>query len=161
MAIIDVVKYQFQKGEVVHRFPSEGQRWGTRVVVYPGQLAYFAKGGQICDEFSEGTYILTTNNIPLLNHLVNIPFGGDSPFQADVWFVNLLSKLDYKWGTETPILIEDPKFSIIIPTRAYGQYGFRIADPRKFIQHLSGNRDSFDGTLLQSYFRGILLNHEG
>lgn len=159
MAIIDVVKYQFQQGEIVHRFLSEGLRWGTRVVVYPGQLAYFAKDGQICDEFSEGTYTLDTNNIPVLNHLVNIPYGGDSPFQADVWFINLLSKLDYKWGTETPILIEDPKFGIIVPVRAYGQYGFRITDPRKFIQNLSGNKDSFDGNVLQSYFRGILLSH--
>lgn len=158
MAIIDVVKYQFQEGEVVHRFLSEGLRWGTRVVVYPGQLAFFVKGGQICDEFSEGTYTLDTNNIPVLNHVVNIPYGGDSPFQADVWFVNLLSKLDYKWGTETPIQIEDPKLGIIVPVRAYGQYGFRIADPRKFIQNLSGNRDGFDGTFLQSYFRGILLS---
>ena len=159
MAIIDVVKYQFQEGEVVHRFLSEGLRWGTRVIVYPGQLAYFAKDGQICDEFSEGTYTLDTNNIPVLNHLVNIPYGGDSPFQADVWFVNLLSKLDYKWGTETPFLIEDPKFGIIVPVRAYGQYGFRITDPRKFIQNLSGNKDCFDGHVLQSYFRGILLSH--
>lgn len=159
MAIIDVVKYQFQEDEVVHRFLSEGLRWGTRVVVYPGQVAYFAKGGQICDKFSEGTYTLDTNNIPILNHLVNIPYGGDSPFQADVWFVNLLSKLDYKWGTETPIQLEDPKFGIIVPVRAYGQYGFRIVDPRKFIQSLSGNRDRFDGNVLQSYFRGILLSH--
>lgn len=104
MAIIDVVKYQFQEGEVVHRFLSEGLRWGTRVIVYPGQLAYFAKDGQICDEFSEGTYTLDTNNIPVLNHLVNIPYGGDSPFQADVWFVNLLSKLDYKWARKHPFL---------------------------------------------------------
>ncbi len=159
MAIIDVVKYQFQEGEVVHRFLSEGLRWGTRVVVYPGQVAYFAKGGQICDEFPEGTYTLSTQNIPVLNNLVNLPYGGDSPFQADVWFVNLLSKLDYKWGTETPIQIEDPKYGIIVPVRAYGQYGFKIADPRKFIQHLAGNRNSFDGTLLHSYFRGILLSH--
>ncbi len=159
MAIIDVVKYQFKEGEVVHRFLSEGLRWGTQVVVYPGQLAYFAKGGQICDEFKEGTYSLSTKNIPVLNHLVNLPFGGDSPFQADVWFVNLLSKLDYRWGTETPIQIEDPKYGIIVPVRAYGQYGFKIAEPRKFIEHLSGNKDTFDGELLQSYFRGILLSH--
>ena len=149
MAIIDVVKYQFKEGEVVHRFLSEGLRWGTQVVVYPGQLAYFAKGGQICDEFKEGTYTLSTKNIPVLNHLVNLPFGGDSPFQADVWFVNLLSKLDYRWGTETPIQIEDPKYGIIVPVRAYGQYGFRIADL------LPCHRRTAEGTLLCRQHPGL------
>lgn len=159
MAIIDVVKYEQNDGEIVYRFPSAGLRWGTRLVVYPGQVAFFAKGGKICDEFKEGTYTLSTNNIPILNRIVNLPYGGESPFQADVWFVNLLTKLDFKWGTETPIQIEDPKYKIILPIRAYGQYGFRISNPRCFITKLSGNRSTFDNVTLQSYFRGILLGN--
>jgi len=108
MAIIDVVKYEQQEGVIVHKFPSCDLRWGTQLVVYPGQVAFFAKGGKICDKFTEGTYTLKTNNIPLLNKIVNIPFGGDSPFQADVWFVSTISRLNLKWGTETPIQLEDP-----------------------------------------------------
>lgn len=157
MAIIDVVKYEAQEGVIVHKFPSCDLRWGTQLVVYPGQVAFFAKGGQICDKFTEGTYTLRTNNIPLLNKLVNIPFGGDSPFQADVWFVSTLSRLNLKWGTETPIQLEDPKYGIIVPVRAYGQYGFRVTDASKFMAHLVGNMSTFDESTLQSYFRGILL----
>lgn len=159
MAIIDVVKHEHQAGEIVCKFPSQGLRWGTRVVVYPGQVAFFAKGGKICDEFKEGTYTLSTNNIPLLNYIVNIPYGGDSPFQADVWFVNLLTSLNYKWGTETPIQLEDPKYKIIVPIRAYGQYGFKISDARTFLEKLSGNSEQFNSAMLQSYFRGILLSN--
>ncbi len=158
MAIIDVVKYEQQEGVIVHKFPSCGLRWGTQLVVYPGQVAFFVKGGKVCDKFTEGTYTLKTNNIPLLNKLVNIPFGGDSPFQADVWFVNTLNRLNLKWGTETPIQLEDPKYDIIVPVRAYGQYGFKVNDPEKFVYGLVGNNSDFSENMLQSYFRGIMLS---
>lgn len=158
MAIIDIVRYEQQEGYIVHKFPSCDLRWGTQLVVFPGQVAYFAKGGKICDKFTEGTYTLKSGNIPLLNKIVNLPFGGDSPFQADVWYVSTVSRLNLKWGTETPIQLEDPKYGIIVPIRAYGQYGFRISDADKFMNAFIGNMPSFDEVTLQSYFRGLLLS---
>lgn len=158
MAVIDVVKYEQQEGVIASKFPSCDLRWGTQLVVYPGQVAYFAKGGKICDRFTEGTYTLKTANIPLLNKVINIPFGGDSPFQADVWFISTISRLNLKWGTETPIQLEDPKYGIIVPVRAYGQYGFCIRDTDKFMSAFVGNMPSFDENKLQSYFRGLLLS---
>ena len=157
MAIIDVVKYEQQEGVIVHKFPSCDLHWGTQLVVYPGQVAFFVKGGTVCDKFTDGTYTLKTNNIPLLNKIINLPFGGDSPFQADVWFVNLLQRLSLKWGTETPIQLEDPKYDIIVPVRAHGQYGFKISDAEKFVFSLVGNMPNFSEAQLQSYFRGLLL----
>lgn len=157
MAIIDIVKYEQQEGVIVHKFPSCDLRWGTQLVVYPGQVAFFVKGGSVCDKFTDGTYTLKTNNIPLLNKIVNLPFGSDSPFQADVWFVNLLQRLSLKWGTETPIQLEDPKYDIIVPVRAHGQYGFKIRDAEKFLFTLVGNMPNFNEEQLQGYFRGLLL----
>lgn len=157
MAIIDIVKYEQQEGVIVHKFPSCDLRWGSQLVVYPGQVAFFVKGGTVCDKFTYGTYTLNTNNIPLLNKIVNLPFGNDSPFQADVWFVNLLQRLSLKWGTETPIQLEDPKYDIIVPVRAHGQYGFKISDAEKFVFTLVGNMPNFSEVQLQGYFRGLLL----
>lgn len=157
MAIIDIVKYEQQEGVIVHKFPSCDLRWGSQLVVYPGQVAFFVKGGTVCDKFTDGTYTLKTNNIPLLNKIVNLPFGSDSPFQADVWFVNLLQRLSLKWGTETPIQLEDPKYEIIVPVRAHGQYGFKISDAERFVFTLVGNMPNFSETQLQAYFRGLLL----
>lgn len=157
MAIIDIVKYEQQEGVIVHKFPSCDLRWGSQLVVYPGQVAFFVKGGTVCDMFTDGTYMLKTNNIPLLNKIVNLPFGSDSPFQADVWFVNLLQRLSLKWGTETPIQLEDPKYDIIVPVRAHGQYGFKICDAEKFVFTLVGNMPNFNEAQLQAYFRGLLL----
>lgn len=158
MALIDIVKHEHQLGEIVYKFPSCDLAWGSQLIVEPGQTAIFVKRGKICDQFSEGGYTLSTFNIPLLNQLINLPFGGDTPFQADVWFISLINQLDMRWGTETPILLEDPKYKILIPVRAYGQYGFRISDARLFLTKLIGNMSTFDARLLSSYFRGLLLN---
>lgn len=158
MALIDIVKHEHKLGEIVYKFPSCDLALGSQLIVEPGQTAFFVKRGKICDQFSEGGYTLTTFNIPLLSTLVNLPFGGDTPFQADVWFISLVNQLDMRWGTETPILLEDPKYKILVPVRAYGQYGFRIADARLFLLKLVGNMSSFDDQLLSAYFRGLLLN---
>ena len=66
MAIIDVVKWESNTKELVHKFPSENLRLGTQLVVHAGQTAFFVKGGQVLDEFESGTYTIKTSNIPLL-----------------------------------------------------------------------------------------------
>lgn len=158
MALIEVVKCELHDYELCVKFPSEDLRLGSQLVVYPSQIAFFVKGGQIFDEFESGTYTLKTSNIPLLNKIVNIPFGGDSPFQAEVWFVNLTSKLDIKWGTNSEIQLEDPKYNIIVPVRAFGQYGMKIIDPRLFLKTLMGNMTSFEVFKVNQYFKGKMLS---
>ncbi len=158
MALIDVVKWEVNTKELVHKFPSNDLRIGTQLVVYNGQTAFFVKGGKVLDEFGAGTHTLKSENIPLLNKLINIPFGGDSPFQAEVWFVNKLAVLDTKWGTPVPIQLEDPKYGIIVPVRSFGQYGLRIADPRVFMDALVGNMSSFTIDKVDSYFKGKMMS---
>ena len=158
MALVNVVKCEFLHDELVHKFPIDDIRLGSQLVVYPGQVAIFVKGGRIYDVFQSGTYTITTDNIPLLGKIINIPFGGDSPFQAEVWFVNTVSILDSKWGTATPIHIEDSKFKVIVPVRAYGQYGFHVEDPRLFLENLSGNIPSFSTRRIEEYLRGVILS---
>ena len=159
MKIADIITWEISTDELAHKFESDSLRLGSQLIVHPSQTAFFVKGGTIADEFTSGVHTIKSVNIPILEKLINIPFNGESPFKAEVWFVNQVSILDCKWGTSSNINIEDPKYNIIVPIRAYGQYGFRITDPRKFIQNLSGNKDCFDGHVLQSYFRGILLSH--
>ena len=158
MALIDVVKYQAEENEFIWKFPSSDLRIGTQVVVNPAQHAFFIKSGEILDEFTSGTHTVKTENIPLLNKIINLPFGGKSPFQAEIWYVNLLSKLDNKWGTTNSILLEDPKYGIIIPVRAFGQFGFKISNPRLFLETLTGNLPSFSADKIQEYFKGKIIS---
>lgn len=158
MAIIDVVKYQGEENNFAWKFPSEDLRIGTQVVVNFSQKAFFVKDGKVYDEFTNGTHTILSNNIPLLNKIVNLPFGNESPFQAEVWYVNLLSKLDNKWGTTAPILLEDTKYGIVLPVRAFGQYGFKISDARAFLEKLVGNLESFSSNKIQDFFKGKIIS---
>lgn len=158
MSIVDVVKWESTSNELVHKFQSNGLRLGSQLIVYPNQTAFFVKDGKILDEFVSGTYTIKSENIPLLESIVNLPFGNDTPFGADVWFVNQTELLDCKWGTQTPLQIEDPKYDVIVPVRAFGQYGFKIVEPRVFLERMVGNMSSFSTTKVVEYFRGVILS---
>ena len=144
--------------ELVHKFPTEDLRIGSQLVVYTGQTAFFVKGGVVADSFEAGTYTIRTDNIPILNKLINIPFGNKSPFQAEVWFVNKLAILDAKWGTTTPIQLEDPKYGIIVPVRAFGQYGLKVIDPKLFMETIVGNVTTISTDKIDSYFKGRMMS---
>ena len=158
MNAVDIIKWEVSDRELIHRFPSDEIRLGSQLIVYPSQTAFFMKGGQICDEFTSGTYTIKSENIPLLGKIINIPFNKETPFKADVWFANQISLLDCKWGTATPLQIEDPKYEVIVPIRSYGQYGFRISEPRTFLEKLVGNMPTFSTTKIVEYYRGVILS---
>lgn len=158
MAIIDIVKYEGNDNEFVWKYPSENLRLGTQLVVKQAQTAFFVKGGVVLDPFESGTHTLKTGNIPLVHKIINIPFGGETPFQAEVWYVNLISKLDNKWGTPTPIQLEDPKYGIVIPVRAFGQFGLRISNPRLFLESLVGTMKVYTADKIVQYFTGKIIS---
>lgn len=64
--------------------------------------------------FRGGTYTLKTGNLPLLARFVNFPFGGETSFSAEIYFINMTSKLDMVWGTSEPFQMEDPKYGLIV-----------------------------------------------
>ena len=156
MALVNVVKYESNAQELVGKYTENGIRLGSQLIVYPAQTAFFVKGGKILDEFISGTYTLNSENIPLLNKVINLPFGKESPFGAEVWFVNQITVLDRKWGSAAPLQIEDPKYGVIVPVLARGQYGFRISNPRLFLESFVGNMPSFATEILANYFLGVI-----
>jgi len=133
----------------------------TQLVVQESQEAILFRDGQALDLFGPGRHTLSTDNIPLLRRLINLPTGGKTPFKAHVWFVNKLNILDVKWGTLSPLLLRDPEYQIPIPVRAYGQFGVRIRDSRKFLLKLVGTRTRLTRDELIDSFRGLLLSRIG
>jgi len=131
---------------------------GTQLVVHPAQTAFFVKGGAICDEFTSGTYTLDTQNIPILNKIINLPFGSETPFQAEVWFISQVAKLNLPWGTPHPIQIEDPRYHIIVPVRSHGQYGIRVTNPRVFLETLIGSMGSFSSDQIEQFYKGRIIS---
>jgi len=157
MAIIEVIKYDGAPDMLVWKYPNQQLGTWTQLIVNESQEALLFKGGEALDLFGAGRHTLSTQNIPVLSALVNLPFGGKSPFTAEVWFVNKLRKLDIKWGTSSPIQLQEPKYQMLVSVRAFGQFGIQVTDTRKFVHKLVGTLGEFDQGSLSKYFKGILL----
>ena len=157
MAIVEVVKYNGNPDVFAWKYPSEELGTWTQLIVNESQEAILFKGGKALDVFGSGRHTLETANIPILNKIINLPFGGRSPFTAEVWYINKVNSLDIKWGTASPIQLQDPKYSIFIPVRAFGQFGIRIENSKQFLVKLVGTLPIFDKTSIVKYFRGLYL----
>jgi membrane protease subunit (stomatin/prohibitin family) len=163
MAIIDRIKFDGMRNGtewLVYRYPGEEFVMGTQLIVGEGQVAVFVKGGQALDYFTAGTYTLEAANIPLLQGIINLPFGGNTPFSAEIYFINKTTKLDLNWGTLDPIQLIDPKYSIKLRVRAFGQLGMKIDDYRVFLTELIGTMNPLEMvnySKMLNYFKGILV----
>jgi len=159
MSIIDRIKFEGSPNEIVWKYPSDAISTAGQLIVDENLEAIFFKEGKALDSFGPGTYTLKTGNIPLLEALINIPFGGKTPFSAEVYYVNK-SIFAMKWGTNTPIPLEDPKYKIVLNIRAFGDYKFRVKDARSFLLNVvkGGNRttnESIDEFLKPNIVRSI------
>lgn len=155
--VIDRIKYDGPADELIWKFPYDNLSIGTQLIVNESQEAIFYKGGKALDSFGPGTHSISTANIPLLQKLVNLPFGGRSPFTAEVWYINKTVKRNLKWGTKTPMNLRDPLFGFIIPVRAYGEYGIKIEDSRNFMTQIIGTLHTADRDTIQQYFTSLIV----
>ena len=155
MAIVDVVKCDFAPNVLAWKFPSSELSSWTQLIVSESQEALLLKEGKAVGPFSAGRHVLSSDNYPLLNSLLKIPFGR-SPYTAEVWFVQKAFNLSIKWGTPTAMQLEDPKYHIMLPVRAFGQYGVAIDNCAKFLIKLNGTLPAFTTSTLTSYFKGII-----
>ncbi|MBB6672031.1 SPFH domain-containing protein [Cohnella nanjingensis] len=157
MAVVDVLKFEAPADVFAWKYPNSELGTWTQLIVHETQEAILFKGGRALDLFGPGRHTLETANIPLLQSLVNLPFGGKSPFAAEVWFVNKAHVLDVKWGTQAPLQLQDPKYQLFVAVRSFGQFGVQIEDSRKFLLKLIGAVPLFDREALITYFRGLLM----
>jgi len=169
MALMDFIKKQFidilqwtedGDGTLAWRFPMEGmeiQNGGT-LVVRESQMAVFVNEGQVADVFGPGTYKLTTQTLPVLTYLKNWDKLFQSPFKSDVYFFSTRQQIDQKWGTPQPITIRDKDFGAV-RLRAFGNYAYRIADPKRFHTEISGTRDVYPAADLEGQLRGLVLQN--
>jgi membrane protease subunit (stomatin/prohibitin family) len=162
MAIIDRIKFDGLRSRdwVVYKHPAEDLVYGTQLIVGEGQIAVFVKGGEVCDLFTPGTYTLDTRNLPILKSIVNLPFGGKTPFTAEIFYLNTTAKLDLNWGTSDPVQIIDPKYYTRLRVRAFGQMGLKLDDYETFLRELIGvinPADIMKFDKVVDFFKGILI----
>jgi membrane protease subunit (stomatin/prohibitin family) len=161
MAILDLIEFFDPTGrQIVHRVPEGGSgefRLGSQLVVRESQTAVFFRDGKALDVFGPGRHTLSTANIPLLANLISIPFGGKSPFRAEVYFVNMADLLDMKWGTTEPVTFRDAEFGMV-RLRAYGTYAMAVADPQLFVNKVVGTQGLYETSQIEGYLRNIIVS---
>ncbi len=164
MALLNVIKFDGPNSVLVWKWRSEKDskreeeiRLGSQLVVNESQEAIFYKGGKALDIFGPGTHTLSTKNLPLLSSIIGLAFGGDSPFVAEVYFVNKSSVMDVKFGL-TPFNMIEPNFKVPIPVTARGSFTIKIQDTRNFVVEIVGTEKDLDAPALREKFRGIVVN---
>lgn len=144
---------------MVYKFPVAGNeiKMGAELTVRESQVAIFVNEGEIADVFGPGRHQLWTQNMPILTKLKSWKHGFNSPFKADVYFVNTKQFINQKWGTSNPIMMRDPEFGII-RLRGYGIYSYRVSEPTVFLKELFGTSSSYDTTSIESHLKKMIIS---
>ncbi|WP_434996638.1 SPFH domain-containing protein [Vibrio scophthalmi] len=129
---------------------------GAQLTVRQGQVAIFVNEGQIADVFESGMYQLTTANLPILSTLKGWKHGFNSPFKAEVYFVNMRLFTNNKWGTKNPIMLRDPEFGPV-RLRAFGNYDIRVSEPLKLLEQVVGTDGCFQIDEIQGQLRTMAV----
>ena len=153
MGLLDYLKSQFleiiqweddSRDTLSWRFPDQDKeiKRGAQLIVRESQTAQFIYLGQYGDTFGPGKHSLNTENIPILSTIKGWKYGFESPFKADVYFVNTRLFTGNKWGTANPVMLRDADFGVV-RLRAYGTYDFRVTDVKIFLKEVAGTDHHF------------------
>ena len=159
MHLYDFIEYTNEEERLVYKHPCQDFNTNTKLIVREGQVAIFLKNGEICDVFQPGRYQLSTENLPVLRKIMSIPTGGESTFSAEVYFISTVNVMSLKWGTMSPMELQDPLYKIIVRVGACGEASFRILDAAAFLVNLVGTRASVEPQELMGYFRSHINMH--
>jgi excisionase family DNA binding protein len=153
MGILDFIKGELleviewtddSRDTLSYRFPDDDKaiKNGAQLIVRESQTAQFVYLGEFGDTFGPGKHTLATDNIPVLTKLKSWKYGLNSPFKADVYFLNTRLFTGNKWGTANPIMMRDEDLGIV-RARAFGIFDFRIQEPRLFLREVAGSDVNF------------------
>lgn len=160
---MEVISHNWEEGEMSWRYPHNEIHKGNHLIVGDTQAVLFYNSGQLCDVFNrnggEGqNVVLDVRNIPFLSKLVNLPWG-QTPWPADIYFVNLVPFREMFWGTPNPVNILDSSlgdYPIPIPIRCAVQYGVRITDPTMFMREIVGTTHIITKDDIENRFAGTI-----
>jgi excisionase family DNA binding protein len=143
--LLEIIQWEDDSRDTLSwRFPDEDKeiKRGAQLIVRESQTCQFIYLGQFGDTFGPGKYSLVTDNIPILSTLKGWKYGFESPFKADVYYVNTRLFTGNKWGTSNPIMLRDQDFGIV-RARAFGTFDFKVVDVKVFLKEVAGTDHHF------------------
>ncbi len=157
--LVDIIEWTDDTSDtMVWRFPRyENEiKYGAQLIVRQSQVAVFVNMGEIADVFTSGMHRLTTSNLPVLTTLKSWKYGFQSPFKAEVYFVNTRNFTNLKWGTKNPVILRDPEFGPI-RLRSYGTHVVKVSDPVKFIREIVGTGGRFTVEEVSEQLKNLIV----
>lgn len=135
--------------------------------VKDGEVAvFFYKKSGVIQDYIVGPYDQTiqTTNLPILSSIIGLAYGGDTPFQAEIYFINLARIIQVKFGV--PFFdVYDPRFNDFgVPIAVRGTISFGISDYKEFIKlHrlIDFNLDDFQKQIrdvVSRYVKDVVAN---
>ncbi len=145
---------------LVHRLPEKGSgeiKWGAQLTVRESQAAVFFYKGKAIEAFGAGRHTLKTGNIPILTKLLSVPWAMMSPLRAEVYFVNLKTFINLKWGTRDPVAFKDSELGLI-RLRAFGVFNIQVMQPVLFINRMVGTQGVFTTEGVEEYLNRVIVS---
>lgn len=126
-------------GEALSTKKENAIRYGSSLRVKDGELAVFVYNNKkegVLQDFIEGPYDQTikTKNFPVLTSIVGLAFGGESPFQAEIYFMNLSGNIQLKFGIPQFDIFDFRHPDFGVPVMVRGTATFNITDYKNFIK---------------------------
>lgn len=136
-------------------------RWGSSLRVKDGEVAVFVypQENGVSQDYLEGPYdgIIETKNLPVLTGILGLAYNGESPFQAEVYFINLAGMIQVRFGVPY-FNVFDPRYMDYgVPTAVRGSFHFRIADYRAFIK--LHKLSQFDLNTFEDQVKDAVIKH--
>ena len=146
-------------GEAANSNRANAIRWGSPLRVKPGSvavLAYSQPDGYIYD-YIEGPAdtILETSNLPVLADIIGRAYAGGSPFQAEVYFINLAELIQVQFGVPYFDIFDSRFPDFGIPVAVRGTISFKITDYEEFIR--LHRLDNFDLNTFQLQIKDAVI----
>ena len=144
---------------MVYRYDCGGKEimMGAQLTVRESQVAIMVNEGKLADMFTPGRYELQTQNMPILTALKSWKYGFNSPFKAEVYFINTKQFIDQKWGTSAPVMMRDAEFGMV-RLLAHGIYSFRVSDPKVFLKEVFGTNGLYTTDYITGQIKRIIVS---
>lgn len=185
---VDVIKWEPESAQeasvIVHKHIYEDFPNGSTLIVDPSQMAIFTNnmnaGSSLGDDGSGATQMTTfigpckikletgDSRFAPFRNISHALTGGESAFHSTVYFVNTTYMNELSWGTQAPVVVEDPEESVNVHVRAFGLFGVHIEQidtskaemqARKFLQKVVGTRADYTREELISFMRAKFLEY--
>jgi membrane protease subunit (stomatin/prohibitin family) len=144
----------------VYRLPEQGSgeiKFGAQLTVRESQAAVFFYKGKAVGVFGSGRHTLKTGNIPLLTKIASLPWAFKSPLRAEVYFTNLKTFTNLKWGTRDPVAFKDSELGLV-RLRAFGVFNLQIVQPVLFINQLVGTQGVYTTDEISDYLNQVVVS---